>query len=43
MLTVAVEDTAEQGDSRRTEEPAARSPGVGCGSLVPDSKTSQCR
>jgi hypothetical protein len=41
MLTAAVVDTAEKGDSRRTGEPAAGSPGVGCGSLVLDSKTSQ--
>jgi hypothetical protein len=41
MLTVAVADTAGQGDSRRTGEPAAGSPGVGCGSLVLDNKTSQ--
>jgi hypothetical protein len=42
MLTVLVEGTAEVEDTHRTgEAQAAGIPGVGYGSLVPDSTTSQ--
>ena len=41
VLTAVGADTAEEEDTRRTGEQAAGSLGVGCGSLVLDSKTSQ--
>ena len=40
-LTAVGADTAEEEDTRRTGEQAAGSLGVGCGSLVLDSTTSQ--